>query len=75
MFAINFVMNQDSENWVIWVCLGISVMFGCIVGYFIQYIRKIGAMACGSVLGYFLGSLMYDMFIHKIETDPQEVNY
>lgn len=66
LFCVDFVLNANSKNSTLWICLFVSIILGSIVGFFTYKIRKLGTFAIGGWLGYVISLICYSSFMYKI---------
>lgn len=59
-------LKDESKDWVGWTVLGVSVLFGLILGWLFTKIVKISAFVLAAWGGFTLGLLLYNAFIYKI---------
>jgi hypothetical protein len=71
IFLFQFVIPNGANPAIIWVVLGISSISGLILGYFIsKHYRFIFGFLLGGYMGYFLGLLLYNVALNKIDANP-----
>lgn len=61
-----FVMPHSTPHWMIWVCFGFCYGAGAGLGYGAYNWPKIGVFSIGSVVGGFIGTIIYIIFFSDI---------
>ena len=74
LFLYQFVIPAGSNPNIIWVVLGISIVLGIVLGYFMFKINLIFFIALGALLGYVLGTFFYNLGLNRIHSNT-EVNF
>jgi hypothetical protein len=71
IFLFQFVIPNGANHNIIWIVLGISLAAGIILGVLISSYNEflIGGLL-GGYTGYFVGLLLYNLALNKIEANP-----
>lgn len=51
VISFQFFINKNTEQYVLWIILGVSFVFGCIVGYALVKFRKGGLFILSAIGG------------------------
>lgn len=71
LFMFYFALPNGGHPAIIWVVLGISIVCGLVLGYFItRYNKIILGIILGCYMGYILGILLFDIALVHIQADP-----
>ena len=68
LIAIFFVFSVFGvqTQWVVWLVLGLSLVVGLIIGYFMTSFRRVFFAIFGGFLGFLLAEFLYSLFLHNI---------
>ena len=58
-----------------YIILIFSFFVGITVGFFVYSLARIGLMITGTVLGIFIGIILYNAYLHNIISQPVEVYF
>lgn len=70
-----FIDVTKEQNNLLWVAIVVSVLAGVLCCVLLICIEKLGFIFGGGVLGYVLGTLLYDLFLHRFDTGTTPVVY
>jgi len=73
LFLYQFIIPAGSNPNIVWVVLGVSIVLGIVVGYFMFKINLIFFIALGALLGYVIGELLYNVGLNRINSNPQVI--
>jgi hypothetical protein len=71
IFLFQFVIPSGAHPAIVWVVLGISSICGLALGYLItKYNKLVIGVILGGYMGYFLGIMLYNLALNKINGSP-----
>lgn len=70
IFMLFTYLKVQYSSFEFWLIIGISVLIGIIVGYLISFYKKVPVMILGGFLGFLLGTVLYQVFLKYIKSNP-----
>lgn len=70
IFLFQFILPSGAHPNIVWVVLGIGVVLGIIIGWFLVKYDKLFHAILGGCCGYLVGILLYNLVMNKIEFNP-----
>jgi hypothetical protein len=61
ILAYSWFFNKDTEEWLFWTILGVSIVAGIIAGYFMLKSLYVGVSIIGAWGGISLGLILYEL--------------
>lgn len=74
LFLVSIWTGNNTPQSRGYIILGFSFFVGITIGFLVYSLARIGLMVTGSVLGLFLGLILYNLLLHKIISQPAEVS-
>jgi hypothetical protein len=75
IFLFQFIIPSDAHPAVLWVVLGISIIIGFVLGFFIsKYKNLLLGATLGGYMGYILGIFFYNLGLSRIDSNPMVIN-
>ncbi len=73
LFLYQFIIPPGANPNIVWVVMGVSIILGIVMGYFMMKINILFFIGLGCLLGYVVGTLVYNLGFNRIGSNP-EVN-
>ena len=74
-FVLNAFPQFITSELYLFVCMGVSLVLGCLVGFFLKGDVQMGVVFFGGFLGYSCAIFVYQIVLNYVEFDPQIVYY
>ena len=74
-FVLNVFPTFITSETLLFVCLGVTFILGCIIGFLIEGHVKAPIILFGGFLGYSCAIFVYQIVLNYVEYDPQIVYY
>ncbi len=71
MIYFNIFINNSTTT--VWIVLGVGLILGVILSWFLVKITNLFFMILGGYLGYTLGIFLYNLFLNFIHADPKVI--
>jgi len=74
LFLYQFIIPARADPNIVWVVLGISIVLGVVLGYFMMKFNILFFIGLGCLLGYILGLFIYNVGLNRIQSNPEVLN-